>query len=79
MYVMRVWIYLKRWKYTKRDKIRGVRKKSTKSGRHLIREIVYTVENPGTRFYTHNHHSSSNLRGFIAFKVVDNQRINTNL
>ena len=61
---LRVWIYLKRWKYTKRDKIRGVCKKSTKSGRQLIREIVYMVENPGTRFYTQNHHSSPNLRGY---------------
>jgi hypothetical protein len=60
---MRVWIYLKRWKYTKRDKIRGVRKKSTKSGWQLIREIVYMVENPGTRLYTQYHHSSPNLRG----------------
>ncbi len=61
---MRVWIYLKRWKYTKRDKIRGARKKSTKSGRQLIREIVYMVENPETRFYTQYHHSSPNLRGY---------------
>ena len=34
-----------------------------KSGRQLIREIIYLVENPGTRLYTQYHHSSLNLRG----------------